>query len=410
MTASVLRARRLLPTADRWIEDGGVLVARGRVVRVLTSPAAVRRAVRAGAREHDLGDGVLTPGLVNAHAHLELSGLVGALPRGPDFRAWVQELMRLRASRSARRLAADARAGADQALASGTTCVGDVDSVGASERGLADHPLFTVLFREVLDAQDPSRTAAALRRVARALPRRVGRIEGLAPHAPFSVSPALFAELAGPARRRRLPLSMHWSETEEEVRWLRTGAGSFGAWLGPSPRCSGLELLAAAGLLRAPLALVHGNFPGRGEPARIAAAGAVVVHCPRSHQWFERPPFPLRRYRRAGVPIALGTDSLASNWDLDLHHEAARLAAVEPGLGPRELWRMLTVHGARALGLEGRAGELAPGARADLCLYPADAAGGGGDAFLERVTRGGARPRAVLVGGRRPNRSGARRS
>lgn len=398
MTARVFRARRLLPTLDTWIEDGGLLVEGGRVRRCLSSPASVRRALRAGARETDLGDVVLAPGLVNAHVHLELSGLAGALPRGPDFKTWVARLLELRARRSAATLANDACGGADRALRTGTTCVGDVDSVGASERGLGGHAQRSVLFREVLDAQDSARTPAALARLARALPRRVRRTEGLAPHAPFTVSPALFTGLGALARRRAVAVSMHWSETEQEVEWLATGAGPYTAWLGPSPRRSGLDLLEEAGLLRAPLALVHGNFPGRGEVARIAAAGAVVVHCPRSHAWFERPRFPLQRYLRAQVPVALGTDSLASNEDLDLHGEARRLSHTEPGLAPEALWRMLTVNGARALGLEGQVGELRPGAWADFSAYAVRATRP--REFLEQVTRAAAPLRAVAVAGR----------
>ena len=397
MSTRVFRARRLLPALGTWIEDGGLLVEGGRVRRCLSSPASVRRALRAGAKLTDLGDVVLTPGLINAHAHLELSGLAGALPRGPDFKTWVARLLELRTRRSADTLEADARAGADAALASGTTCVGDVDSVGASERGLADHAQRSVLFREVLDAQDPARTPPALARLGRALRRRVRRTEGLAPHAPFTVSPALFEGLGALARRRAVAVSMHWSETEQEVRWLETGEGPYTAWLGRSPLRSGLDLLEAAGLLRAPLALVHGNFPRRGEPARIAAAGAVVVHCPRSHAWFERPPFPLARYLRAGVAVALGTDSLASNEDLDLHREAAQLSRTAPGLAPEVLWRMLTLNGARALGLPDRVGELRPGAWADFNAYAVSAQSPRG--FLEQVLAGDAdRPRVAVAG------------
>ena len=67
--------------------------------------------------------------------------------------------------------------------------------------------------------------------------------------------------------------------------------------------------------------LVHGNHPARGEPARIAASGAVLVHCPGTHAYFDREPFPWSRYRRAGVSLALGTDSLASNDELDMFRE-----------------------------------------------------------------------------------------
>ena len=397
MRPLILAARWLRPSPERWIEGGGLLIHGGRVARVAASPAALRRLAR-GARRLDLGEVVIAPGFVNAHAHLELSALAGTLPRGGDFAAWIRRLLELRAARSASELEAGARAGATRCLETGTTCVGDVDSTGVAERGLARHPLRRVHFREVLDAQDRSRTAAASRRIARALPRTERRIEGLAAHAPFSVSPELLAVVARLGQARRAPLSVHWSETREELEWLRDGSGPLARLLGPSPRRSGLDLLEEAGLLRAPLALVHGNLPQRGEPARIALAGAVVVHCPGSHAWFERAPFPLESYRRAGVPVALGTDSLASNEDLDLGREMRLSMECFPGLGPLTAWAMATESGAKALGLEGRAGSLEVGSWADLAVHRCDATALRGR--IEELAWGASRVESTWVGGR----------
>ena len=88
------------------------------------------------------------------------------------------------------------------------------------------------------------------------------------------------------------------------------------------------------------------------------------------HRFFDRPPFPLERYRRAGVPVALGTDSLASNQDLDLRQEARLLLEGRPELSPIEVLGMATEGGARALGLVGEVGCLESGARADALLLP----------------------------------------
>jgi cytosine/adenosine deaminase-related metal-dependent hydrolase len=162
---------------------------------------------------------------------------------------------------------------------------------------------------------------------------------------------------------------MHWSETEAELAWLRDGSGPLAELLGASPRKSGLDLLEESGLLHAPLSLVHGNFPMRGEAERIAAAGAVLVHCPGSHAWFERAPFPLEHYRARGVVLALGTDSLASNDELDMRREMARLRRSHPSLAPALVWDMATRNAARALGAQGSVGELALGAWADLVAF-----------------------------------------
>ena len=71
-------------------------------------------------------------------------------------------------------------------------------------------------------------------------------------------------------------------------------------------------------------------------------AGATVVHCPGAHLYFGRPPFPWRRWCRAGVPIALGTDSLARNREVDMLREMALLRE-SLGVGPKEAWQAATV-------------------------------------------------------------------
>jgi len=396
MSARVLTAACLLADADTWIEGGGILVARGRVVRLVSTRASLRRAARE-AVVVDSGMCVLTPGLVNAHAHLELSGLGGRLARNEPFGAWVARLLELREARGARGLARDARRGAARCLATGTTLVGDVDTTGAAEHSLRRSPLRVRLFREVLDAQQPERTPRAIARARAAFPRAARMRLGLAPHSLYSVSPALLAAVAQTARRRALPVSVHWSETAAELEWLRTGGGALASLLGPSPRASGLELLERAGLLGAGLVLVHGNLPQRGEVRRIAAAGATVVHCPGSHGWFARPPFEIERYLRGGVRLALGSDSMASNDDLDLGREMALLRAAHPGLAPRSVWEMATVAGAHALGHGQEAGALHPGSLADIVAW--NVAGRSRQAVLEELTSGGGRVEAVWIAG-----------
>jgi aminodeoxyfutalosine deaminase len=408
LSATLLAADSVLADARTWHAGGGVLIEGEHVVRVLSGPASVQRAARR-ARRIELAGCVLTPGLVNAHAHLELSGLAGQLERGGAFGAWVARLRALRAARGFQGCAHDAREGALRCLRSGTTSVGDVDTTGAAELGLARAPLRVRLFRELLDAQDPARTGAAVER-ARARAARGKRSSiGLAPHAPYTASPSLLAAIAREAQRRKLPVSVHWSETQAELEWLATGAGPLAELLGASPRASGLDLLEAAGLLNAALVLVHGNYPARGEPARIARAGATLVHCPGSHHWFGRERFDLERYARAGVRLALGTDSLASNEALDLAREMALLRGDHTSLAPERVWEMATVAGARALGWAPSAGTLRPGAPADVVAWriPVTRSRRGA---LEALTSRTAEVEAVWVAGRPAWRAGAKRT
>lgn len=312
----------------------------------------------------------MLPGLVNAHAHLELSGLRADCAADGGFLEWVKRVIAARARIVDADLAVAARRGARRALCTGTTTVGDLDGSGAAERALEpfDELPRIVLHRELIDggAEGP-RTAAALAR----LDRPGASDVGLAAHAVHTVSKPLLDAIARAAAARRCPVQVHWSETREEVDWLEHGTGAFAPLLTRSPRRAALELLDEVGLLGPRLALVHGNVVREGERARIAAAGARLVHCPGSHTFFDREPFDLRAWLTAGVEVALGSDSLASNQDLDMRRELRLFRAAHPWLDAPRAWDAATRHAARALGLAGQVGELREGASADLLIAPA---------------------------------------
>jgi len=390
-----LRAPRLRLDAHTTVRDA-VLVARdGIVVRIALGRAGRARARREGDRWLELEGGWLTSGLIDAHAHLEL-GALGPLSASGGFAAWVGRVLEARAGLDPGALEQGARAGSASLLAGGTTAVGDVDTTGAGARGTRGGPLPALTYREVLDAGDPGRSEAALASVAEPLDPPPALGEGLSPHAPFTVSMPLLRRLSarvGAARRA----TVHWSESEDELEYLLHGRGPLAERLGPSPRRSGLDLLEEAGLLSSTTSLVHGNFPAPDEPERLARRGVVLVHCPGTHAHFARAPFPLAAYRAAGVRLALGTDSLASNSRLDMRAELARFASY-PGVTPAQAWEAATVGGASALGRGGDMGRIAAGLRADLCHWdleledPADA--------LAALVRDAIAVRAVWIAGR----------
>jgi cytosine/adenosine deaminase-related metal-dependent hydrolase len=95
-----------------------------------------------------------------------------------------------------------------------------------------------------------------------------------------------------------------------------------------------------------------------------------VVHCPRCHSYFGRTEFPISRFLEAGINLCLGTDSLASNWSLDLFAEMRHLKELHPDLDPEAILRMVTLAPAAAIGQKGLLGELTPGAFADLIALP----------------------------------------
>jgi cytosine/adenosine deaminase-related metal-dependent hydrolase len=228
-------------------------------------------------------------------------------------------------------------------------------------------------------------------------------LEGLAPHAPYTVSESLFRELGRRARRTRSWTTIHWAETREEVEWLADGTGPLSAILADAPRLSGLDAIEAAGLLGERTSLVHGNHPEAGDLGRVARAGATLVHCPGTHAFFGRDPFDFEATRRAGVTVALGTDGLASNLELDMRREMRLLRACAPELSPALVWDMATRHGARAIGLSGRVGEISAGAYADFCAHElpgVDLSRSRPDELLDALTSGRSTVRAAWIGGR----------
>jgi len=114
--------------------------------------------------------------------------------------------------------------------------------------------------------------------------------------------------------------------------------------------------------------LVHMNtLTGADRDLLRATAGNYqVIHCPRTHAFFERAPFDLDFFLECGIPVLLGTDSLASNDDLSMFGEMRAMQAAFPAIDPAEIITMATVRPAAAIGRSGRLGELSPGALADF--------------------------------------------
>jgi cytosine/adenosine deaminase-related metal-dependent hydrolase len=152
------------------------------------------------------------------------------------------------------------------------------------------------------------------------------------------------------------------------------------------------------------LLAVHLNYPEPGDLALLSRKGVHVVHCPRSHFYFNHHPFPLRRLASAGVNVCLGTDSLASvykrrgeNMELSMFAEMQELRRVHPRLMADTILRMATVNAAQALGLDGHAGVLAKGALADLLALPLPR---GSVNFSEAVVRHQGPVAHTMIGGR----------
>ena len=171
----------------------------------------------------------------------------------------------------------------------------------------------------------------------------------------------------------------HFCETEDEESFTCHGTGPLADYLKhlgiwdesiPAPGVRPIDLFDRAGLLHERTLLAHANYVTDEDITRIARSGASVVYCPRTHAAFRHAPHRFRQMRDAGINVAVGTDSLASNSDLSIMGELHFLHNANPDLPADELLAMGTLHGARALGLERCTGSIEPGKRADLVVIP----------------------------------------
>jgi cytosine/adenosine deaminase-related metal-dependent hydrolase len=192
-------------------------------------------------------------------------------------------------------------------------------------------------------------------------------------HAPYSTSPALLSAIAH--RAGDAPLSIHLAESVEEVEFLRTGLGpiremlaELGAWneSWEAPNCDPVEYLHRVGYLRRGLLAVHAVHLTDDALERLRRAGATVVTCPRSNVWVGAGLPRLSHFYATGVPVAVGTDSLASAPTLNLFDELEEMRRIAPDVAPGALLASATREGARALGCGHDYGTIEAGKRAAL--------------------------------------------
>lgn len=269
---------------------------------------------------------------VNAHTHLELGPLADLLPNAQPFSEWVLELIKRRVGLSD----LDYQHAIERAIATlieaQTVAVGDISSTGLSVEPLLRSGLAGVVYLEVLGfdpAQALPRLAARQREID-TWRKQEGRMRiGLSVHAPYSCAPALFGAASAWCRAEDVPLAIHVAESPDEVAFLRDGSGpmaALNARFTPNvvwnpPRCSPIQYLAQLGVLEARPTLIHGVQVDDADLALIKRSGATMVHCPRSNARLMCGRMPLERYLDYGIPVALGTDSLASSPSLDIRDE-----------------------------------------------------------------------------------------
>lgn len=389
----------ILPITDDPIAHGFVAVDAGRITEIGTT---------APEDATDLGHVALMPSLVNAHTHLELSHLHGRVPPSQSFHEWVRQLMALRREYpdpESGEIVSAARRALAAVRQSGTGLVGDISNTLVTVPLLRDVAMPAQVFFELLgfNQADPAKRVAEARARADALTGGDVRVS-LAPHAPYSVAPPLFAAIRSDldASPNRVS-SVHLAESIDEVQFVKDTTGpirelleQLGVWTDewqaflPSGR-SPVGYLSDLGFLDRCVLVVHGvQFDGD-DLSQLAALGITIASCPRSNRHVGAGDPPIEAFYAMDVDVAFGTDSLASVADLNVFSEMSAARRLAPRVAARQLLESATLVGARALGFGAEFGSLEPGKRASLIAVavPADVED------VEEYLVGGIQPEAV---------------
>lgn len=368
-----LTARWIFPVASPPLPGGIVVIDGERIVAV--EPHGTRTA------DLDLGNVAIIPGLVNAHTHLDLTSMHGIAPPRLPLPDWLSDVIEYRRTTTPEETLASIRVGLEECIRTGTTLVGDISGGGISWPILASSGIRATVYYEVIGMSE-ERANQVLHAFAEwEMDRQVESVPclaGCSPHAPYSVASTLYTDLD----TFPIPIATHLAESEEELELLADRSGPFvdflqrlGVWLPDRMANSPADVFwCLYGDSTSPVSLVHGNYlsPENFPDDTELPSHFGLVYCPRTHAAFGHAPHPWREFMARGVRVALGTDSLASNPDLDLLAEARFLRVRHPDVSGATLLRMATLSGAEALDWDHTTGSLEAGKSADLVVIPLD--------------------------------------
>ena len=298
------------------------------------------------------------------------------------FTDWIQLIVASRSGSNRQSNKSDAiRSGLNETFRTGTWLIGEIATAPfCPDDYQTGNAQLLLLFLEQLGS-DETRFPEAHEQLMEFLdqapvPSPDPRIRlGASPHAPYSVHPGLLRQICSVAESRSKPVAMHIAETRDEIELVERQSGSFvqllknfGVW-NPNPSQSHQSILQILKqVAMAPRSLViHGNYLAPQELDFISNQNSrmSVVYCPRTHHYFGHEPYPLLNMLKRQINVALGTDSRASNPDLDLFREL-KFVADAFDLEPERILDLGTINGAKALGLNEHYGSLTVGKNAAM--------------------------------------------
>jgi len=316
--------------------------------------------------------GLIVPGFINAHCHLELSHLKGLVPQHTGLTGFITAVRDLRASESVRIIEA-ARSHDQRMFAEGISAVGDICNTTDTAEIKKSSPIRYHNFIELFGL-DPA--TSQIRFDKALLSPSSFLLSTLSPHSPYSTGITLWELLrAHPELTGRI--SIHHAEGPEEKELLEVGTGP----LADSFRRLGFDLSQIPALAKNVFSLLDEYLPGSQtllvhnlsmetdnlQLSRITRhESRYFVLCPNSNLYIHNQAPDFMGFAESGLTICLGTDSLAANQALSVLGEMKTIQQVAPDLPFETLLRWGTLNGARALGMERELGSIESGKRPGL--------------------------------------------
>lgn len=326
--------------------------------------------------------GVLVPGFINAHCHLELSHLQGKIEEKTGMAGFLGKINHLRSSTE--KEIQKAMQVADRRMwAAGIAAVGDISNSANTVQPKLKSRIVYHTFVEAFGFH-PSRAERAFE-MAVFVKREFHQNKlsaSIVPHSPYSVSDPLFEKIEEEALKEKGILSIHNQESKAELQFFEDGTGpisdhfqqnigiDISHWQadGKSALERILEFLPAANKLL----LVHNTFTKQEDidflKSKRSGENTFLVLCPNSNLYIENalPQVPL--FQQNKLNLCLGTDSLASNHQLSILREMITLQEYFPKISLEELVAWACLNGARALGIENEFGSFEKGKKPGVNL------------------------------------------
>jgi len=371
----LISAELILPITGPLIKQGAVLIKDKKIAKI-----GLRKELKKeypSAQEFHYP--VLMPSLINAHTHLELSGI--GLIKSKNFVSWLIEIIQKKRELDPLKIEQCALAEIEKAVKLGVCAFGDIISERIMFKVHQTSPLFSSLFLELIgmrenEIKEKLKTAKTILGGGN---YQLGNNQlGLSPHSSYTAHKELFRSAKILAKKQKLALCAHLAESEQESELVRTGAGEIINSLYPLVNWQDIKPEPS---WRSPaqylkefidenITLVH-CVQVSDEDIEILRKAKAVVHCPRSNLSLLGKLAPVPKMLKAEIPVALGTDSIASAGDLNLWNEMKKMLELKdqyPGgeIKPFEILKMATINSARAIFREHELGAIEPGKIANL--------------------------------------------